>query len=440
MPDTATMTAKPPVFQIPAAEAALPVPSQPEAPLTGYIGTQAATGEARKQLICHQLLSPESLEKAAGEAAALLPQMLGNTELFLSYGSKEVAELNQLIDRMLKDVGRTDSAEIKALMKRLNDRMRETKSDYDPSDPAVREKFEKWSKGVRGFLHRGKTMLEMLIEDIRSIEGQLDKIVDTVNDKERQMIRNILLYDELYRQNEAEIQNVMYVIAVMELIAELAGQQAEAIVVDPDDPQQHEAAERKRVLSEFASNMSIRIAEFKNRLFIGWATSPQVSTMRTLDVGLATKLRTLTIIVIPSMKGQLVQWRMMLQSLEGAEIEQAIAASANEWVGGYAKALTASVPLIMQAIQDPTLTVETINGVADEIGAQAQLVIKGFEEGERKRTAVDNAIAESAVEIRKASRELTDAIVDHIVAQASTKADVDSTAVEVTQEALTEGH
>lgn len=404
-------------FQLPTSNVVAPPVLR--SPVLDHIGQLAENSDSRSGLSCFALLDPQGQEGAKAEAAKLLPQMLDNTELFLSFGSEAVETLNQLFDVILKEIEPTDSAELKALMRKLNDRMREAKDNYDVTDPKVREQFEKWSNGVRGLFRRGKTMIDMLLEDIRSIEGNLDKIIDSVNAKERQMLDNIGIYDRLYYTNEAEIQKLISFIAIMEAVRDLAAEQAEAIKVDPTDQQERPALERKRLLAEFSINMDIRVAEFKNRLFVAFSTAPQVTNMRTLDVGLATKLRTLTMLVIPSMKGQLIQWRTMLQALEGAEMEQAIAESANEWILGFANEGAITMPMIAEAVHKPTLAISTITGVANAIQQQATGIISALEAGGEQRQLSSVAIANAQVAMQKSADGVSDAIVDQVLKKSS---------------------
>jgi uncharacterized protein YaaN involved in tellurite resistance len=251
-----------------------------------------------------------------------------------------------------------------------------------------------------------------------SLEQQLDRVKGFLAGKEQQLTRNVHLYDELYATNEQEIKNVIATIAVMEAIHDQAAAMAAEIHVDVNDPSQRDAAERKRMLSEFVNNMEIKITEYKNRLFVGWTTSPQVTNMRTLDVGLAQKIHLLIDLAIPTMKGTILQWRMLIQAGQGADMERVVAASVNEWLTAYAAAGAEAVPRIAEAVQTPTLTPQSIAAMANSIDQQATSIVEAYENGKARRAEVDDAIVAAQRVIQSATARVSDTVVNDLVAKA----------------------
>lgn len=396
----------------------LVVPPRPAGQADMVLSQAAATGETRRQLIAMDLLPPDKKQQVQKVAADLLPKMLQNTEIFMNFGEDAVAGMNALIDRMLKEVTPVDIPELESRMRDLSDEMRKIRGKYDVSDPKTRAKLEEWSKGVRRFFGRTRSLIEVLMEDVMSLEQQLDRVKGFLAGKEQQLVRNVHLYDELYATNEQEIKNVIATIAVMEAIHDQAAAMAGEIHVDVNDPSQRDAAERKRMLSEFVNNMEIKITEYKNRLFVGWTTSPQVTNMRTLDVGLAQKIHLLIDLAIPTMKGTILQWRMLIQAGQGADMERVVAQSVNEWLTAYAAAGAEAVPRIAEAVQTPTLTPQSIAAMADSIDQQATSIIEAYENGKARRAEVDDAIVAAQRVIQSATARVSDTVVNDLVAKA----------------------
>jgi len=310
---------------------ALAIPTAPVTPANATIQavvTGSSLDDARRVLRCSDLLVGETRQRAEQEAADLLPKMLDNTQVFLAYGTDSLTGVNALIDKLLREVEPTRIAEVTALMHDLNDGMREVKDKYDIADPKVREKFEHWKGGILRFLGHAKSMVEMLMEDVTSVDHQLDKVAEELRGRQYQLMRNVGFYDELYEENEVEIGKVIYAIAVMELIHDLALKQASEIKVG-DASLGDRGGEQQAALAEFASNMAIKIAEYKGRLFVAWSTSPQVRTMRTLNVSLAERLNELVCVTIPTMKATIVQWRMLVQTQDAAKLSEQVAAASN---------------------------------------------------------------------------------------------------------------
>ncbi|MBA3945090.1 MAG: toxic anion resistance protein [Herpetosiphonaceae bacterium] len=395
------------------------VPPSPEGQANEYMMQLAGSQATRQQLICKDLLTGQSLANAQQLAAELYPQMLANTQIFMEFGKDAIAGMNSLIDQLLREVTPVDIPELTALMRDLNNEMRKIRGKYDISDPQTREKLEKWAQGVRGWFGRHKSLLEALMEDAMSLEQQLDRATSRLAGKAQQLVRNVHMYDQLYTTNEQEIMNVIGTIGVMELIRDMATRDVATITVDPNNPGDRLRSERKRLIAEFVNNMEIKIAEYKNRLFVGWTTSPQVTNMRTLDIGLAQKLDLLINLTIPVMKGTILQWRMMIQSQQGAMMEKVVAEAANEWLTAYANAGAQAVPLIAEAVQTPSLTPQTIAAMAGAVEQQAQGIMDAYATGKQRRAEVDDAIVTAQRVIQNATERVSDNVVNDLVSNAT---------------------
>ena len=141
--------------------------------------------------------------------------------------------------------------------------------------------------------------------------------------------------------------------------------------------------------------------------------------MRTLDVGLAQKLDLLLNLTIPVMKGTIVQWRMMIQSQQGAQTEQVVSQAANEWLTAYTNAGAAAVPLIADAVQTPSLTPQTIAAMAAAVEQQAQGLVDAYETGKQRRAEVDDAIVSAQRVIQQATAQVSDTVVGELVSNAT---------------------
>lgn len=411
---------------------ALAIPTQPQTPANAQLATVATKIESRKTLICKNLLLGSTLQQAEDEGKKLYEQMKANPQVFMTYGSSALEGVNDLIDRILHEIEPTKIPELTDLMRGLNKEMRGIKHKYDISDPDVQKRYEGLRFKIGRFIGRTHTMLEMLMEDVSSIEKNLDRVAKTLEGKQDQMIRNVSYYDELYEENEKEIGKLIYTIAVMEIIVQLAAEEAAAIKKDMEaTPGDAALGDRRGELqvktAEFANLMEVKVAEYKGRLFVAWATSPQVRMMRTLNVGLAQKLNEMVCVVIPTMKATIAEWRLLMQSQDAAAMTKSVQQASNEWLQSYYKGAAAAVPMIAEAIQYPTLTPETVGVMADSIAAQAEGIIKAIDTGAQLRQELDDSMVEAHKVLEDSSTKVSDAIVDRIVKKANDSLEIAQT-------------
>jgi uncharacterized protein YaaN involved in tellurite resistance len=375
----------------------------------------AAGGPAN--LVCKDLLTEAQREQAVAVARQMLPTMLANTDQLATFGTTAIDQVNAQVNRIFREVGPVNIPELTQIMHEVNDRMREFRRKYDRRDPKVREAFDRFMDAVRGLCRRGRDMLEMLFEDARSVEQQLDKIAGTLAERQQQLKRNVVLCDELYKANEAAIGQLVGAIAVMELIHEQAIAQGSAIRIDPDAPDRRDREEQQARLAEFVQAVAVRINEYQQRLFVAWSTSPQVRNIRSLNYGLGQRLALLVNLTIPTMKLTVAQWGLLLQANQAADMQQAVADGANEVLSAYAGAAGTAVPKIAKLIQSPTLTPDTIMEVAASIDAQAQGIEEAVKYGEQRRAEVVTAIVAARDSMSESSQRLNATVLE-LVAKA----------------------
>jgi uncharacterized protein YaaN involved in tellurite resistance len=394
------------------------VPPAPETAANTGLAAIAKKPETRNTLSCLALLQGETLQRAYDEADKLYAEMLTNTQVFMTYGSGALQGVNDLVERLLHEVEPTDIPELTKLMKDLNRGMRGVRRKYDVSDPRVAEKYAEWTGGIGRLWGKGKTLIELLMEDVLSIETQINRVAKALKGRQLQLIKNVGYYDELYVENEDEIVKVIYVIGVMEIIRERAAMDAKNIEVG-DANLGDRAGERKAALAQFAEMMSIKIGEYKGRLFIAWSTSPQVRNMRNLDVAVAERLNELLTSTIPTMKATIVQWRLLIQTEDAAKLSAAIADEANNWLTAYAAAGAEVVPRIARIAEEPGLKPSTITAMANSLAAQADGIVKAMEEGARRRTENEQAILAAQQVIADSNAQVSDALVQQVVEEAT---------------------
>lgn len=396
---------------------ALAIPPRPASQVDVYLGQMAGTPTTRRQLVAKALLGPEALTEADAIATRLFPEMLNNSAVFMEYGKSAVAELNALIDRLLEEVEPVDIPELTEYMDDLRKEMRRIRGKYDLSNPEVYKRLQGMISGARGFFQRATSLVDMLWEDAMELDQQLDRAKGFVADKGHKLLRNALLADAYYQQNEREIINVIGGIAVMELIREKAIAKNQEITVEPANPADHQKSEQKRMLAEFVSNLEVKIAEYRNRLYVGWTFSPQITNIRWLNIGLANKLDLLTNLTIPVMKATILQWRLLIEAQQGAEMGRVIAESANEWLVALGAASAQAIPVVAEVIQTPSLTPQTVFTMAQYVEAQADAMITAYQKGREKRAIVESAIMQAKTIISDATTRVSDEIVATMVGQ-----------------------
>lgn len=256
------------------------VPPAPEDRLAGRLPEDLKDQKIREQIVCTELLATDDLKKAQQEAKQLYEKLIQDTVQLMNYGKSAVTNLNAQIRAAQDQVEPVEIDELHQDIKRVSTNMEGLSEQYNPEDPKVAEKIQREVSGKKGLFSRGPSILTRLEIDRSNTEQLIDGVAAKILEKVELVLKNIALDDHLFQQNEEELLNLIYVVAVMELVRDQAKDEIKELENNQGDKSAHEGETRKRILTSFVHNMTIKITEYKNRMFIGRTSSQQIMHRR----------------------------------------------------------------------------------------------------------------------------------------------------------------
>lgn len=377
----------------------------------------SATPDTREQLSCKALLVGDTLARAQAEAADVLPKMEENRQVLSVFGTDALESMNRLTDRMLHERRSVDVPEINDIMHDLSRRMRGLGKKYDPNDDKARERYKQVKGGIMHWFHFGKTFLEEFMDDVRSMEGQFDLVVEKLNDKKEQLDENTAYFDEFYRLNEEEIAKLIYKIGVMEIMRDMLADKASKIVVG-DANLGDRGAEEKAKMTELVTLLESKITAFKAQLWSAWVMAPQTRNISALSVGMAQRVDQTIYMIINDMKRTIVIWRTLGDAEQARLLNEAVEQTYNQVMAGLAEAAKVTVPAIANALAQTALDPRTIVAWRDSLVAQADGFIQAEELGKQKRAELEAAMIESKQIVDAATERVNQARLEHVLSLA----------------------
>jgi uncharacterized protein YaaN involved in tellurite resistance len=323
---------------------------------------------------------------------------------------------------MLHEAGKAANIpELTKLTSELDDKLRSFSTRYGGADRSeqvqkARESYESMKGKVLEFFAKYRDMLHMLLKDAKGLEAYLDGLSAQIIDRQGQLSLNVEMCNELLSENERAISKLTGVIAIMEIMRDQARQAMDAIEVDADatSPESRRKREQRDQIATMIQQLDVRIGEFKQRLFVAWATSPQVRNIRTISYGLGQRLGLLVTLTIPVFKLTVVQWVAVMQADRAAQLGEAVADTNERALSAFAAATSEVMPRVAHALQEPSMSPESILLIADSLSKQA----KGFEDAYRygiaQRAKVEAAIVKAAQTIADSEDKQAAAIGDLI--------------------------
>jgi uncharacterized protein YaaN involved in tellurite resistance len=400
----------------------LPVPAVPEGNVSNGLATITTDPVKRTSLMCSAFLAPDRRQVAVAEANQLLPKMLVDSTTFINYGVDAMAALNRLVDKVLTDVKPTRIPEVQTGMQELKQKMSAARGNYDLADPKTKERLSKavaLAGKPRKFWQKTTDIFSAFQTQMQDIIDQIDKLEADLTGRAVELTRNAEFCVELYNENDREIEKLFYVIAVMEMVLEQARIEAGNIPQGTPGDLADRNNELRGKYADLISALDVKIGEYKSRLFVAWASAPQLRMMRQMDVDMAMKMHTLVQSALPTTKLVIVQWRMMLQGEENARVGEAVQDFTRYTVEGYFTSAAQVMPTIAQSIQRQTLTPETVNVVVDSLTNMIDGIGAAYQQGQQNRQVMDQTMLQAQQQLSNVKGKVDDNVINNIIGAAT---------------------
>lgn len=395
----------------------------PEAPVSKALTqVMSAPPEQRDAMEYAKHLAPIDRNTAMKEAVTLFNAAVLDQTVTMDFGNDALAGLNDLVKKMLNEVDPVSIPELKQLLSGFQRDMASIKGKYDLKDPKVKKSYENWLTGSKSFFNKARDFMAMFKADIVSIENQISQIEQDLAVRRGETIKNVVIYDQIYTQNELAIQKLMYKLAVMELFVQYGEQQlrrpptTDSAGAPLDD---HEVAEWKQARVDQVMLMRTKIANFKGRLGIGWATSPQARMSRMSDVALAAQLDNLVNTAIPLARLTLLMWRQGMKDFENAQTAETVGTMVNNMAQGYAQFHADTVTYVAKIASQPIFWPETIDMVTSSLQTAADGLLAGYDAGEQKHREIDEALKRQQVVLADTSKKVEEGVLARAVGDAT---------------------
>lgn len=356
------------------------------------------------------LLQGATLESARKRAAELYPKMRDNSNILLDFGLGTKDKYKQIIEQILRETKGVDTPEMHEYLNLLNRELKGLKVKYDPSDPKVLEKYKQGKTKILGIFRAGKTMLMLLAEDIQKVETKIEKAEKTFKGLASRSRQNMGLVEQLCKELDKTIDLIIYDIAVLQLVHELAQKDLGGIVVG-DASKGDRGEQDKTELSQFVFNVQGRVNSYKDRYFMAVASLQRNSLSMVSDFGLASMLQDLSTDGITNMQEQLAEWRRIAIAREAIGAIEAGKEFLNNSQAGLSEASRDTAIEATRVISEPVLRAETIVKMAEDRIATIDGMIAAIEQGDRLHEERDRVFAESEKAMGAAQERLSEAMV-----------------------------
>ena len=367
-----TLTLDPAATQSAAAEAPKPAEEKVEAPV---------------EKLDISNLSPA--EQAAVRDFAEKIDIL-NTEQVMNYGSAAQKNISEFSDAALSTVRTKDLGEVG---NRLGELVVELKGlNFDPEE----------KKGFLGIFKKATQNIAALKAQYDKAEVNVDKIVESLEQHEITLMKDISMMDKMYLKNQEYMKELsMYIIAGKLKIENLRQVELPAYVAKANESGLPEDAQAANDFANMIGRFEKKIHDLELTRTIAVQMAPQIRMVQNNDSLMAEKIRTSIVNTIPLWKNQMVLALSLYHSEQAMQAQREVTNMTNELLTKNAQALHQGSVGIAREAERGIVDLETLKKTNQELIQTLDEVRQIQDDGRARRAQAEEELGRIEGELKQ---------------------------------------
>ncbi|HEP1253855.1 TPA: toxic anion resistance protein [Streptococcus pyogenes] len=350
------------------------------------------------QISFFEKLSADQQTAITAKAPALVDTFLADQNALLDFGQSAVEGVNATVNHILAEQKKLQIPQVDNLLKSTNRELNGFIAKYKDATPVDLDKKPNF---LQKLFKQSRDTLQEFYFDSQNIEQKMDSMAAAVVKQEDTLARNIVSAELLIEDNTKSIEHLVGVIAFIEASQKEASQRAAALqkdlkTKDSATPDYQIKADLLARTTEVINTLEQQHTEYLSRLYVAWATTPQMRNLVKVSSDMRQKLGMLRRNTIPTMKLSIAQLGMMQQSVKSGMTADAIINANNAALQMLAETSKEAIPALEQSAQNPTLSMKSVTSLAESLVAQNNGIIAAIDHGRKERAQLESAIIRSA--------------------------------------------
>ncbi|SQE84994.1 tellurite resistance protein [Streptococcus dysgalactiae subsp. equisimilis] len=350
------------------------------------------------QISFFEKLSADQQTAITAKAPALVDTFLADQNALLDFGQSAVEGVNATVNHILAEQKKLQIPQVDDLLKSTNRELNGFIAKYKDATPAD---LEKKPNLIQKLFKQSRDTLQEFYFDSQNIEQKMDGMAAAVVKQEDTLARNIVSAELLIEDNTKSIENLVGVIAFIEASQKEATTRALTLqqklaTLDSATPEYQVQTDLLSRTTEVINTLEQQHTEYLSRLYVAWATTPQMRNLVKVSSDMRQKLGMLRRNTIPTMKLSIAQLGMMQQSVKSGMTADAIVNANNAALQMLAETSKEAIPALEQSAQRPTLSMKSVTSLAESLVAQNNGIIAAIDQGRKERVQLESVIVKSA--------------------------------------------
>ena len=332
----------------------------------------------------------------ADEIRARMAELdIRSTQSIIGFGSRAQAELQVISQEMLQDVKNKDAGPAGDALAQIVTTIR----GFSVSELDVRRKASWWER----LLGRAAPFAKFVAR-FETVQGQIDKITETLLTHEHRLLKDIKALDKLYEKTLDFYRELgLYIAAGEAKLAELDATVVPAAVAAMEAAPEADKmlkAQDLRDLRAARDDLERRVHDLKLTRQVTMQSLPSIRLVQENDKSLVTKINSTLVNTVPLWETQLAQAVTIQRSREAAESIRAANDLTNDLLTANAENLQQANRVVREEMERGVFDIEAVKKANATLIATIQESLAIADEGKRRRAAAEAELQTMESELR----------------------------------------
>ncbi len=332
-------------------------------------------------------LSPEE-QKVVDEFAQKID--IGSSTIVMQYGAAAQKKISGFSDTALENVRTKDLGEVGAQITNLVTELKGFEID------------EEEKGGFFGFFKKQANKVTSLKAKYDSAEQNVNKIVEALENHQIQLMKDIVMLDNLYEMNlNYHKELTMYILAGKKRLEQERAGKLEVLKRKAKETNFPEDAQAANDFAQLCDSFEKKIHDLELTRMISIQMSPQIRLVQNNDKMMAEKIQSTIVNTIPLWKSQMVLSIGIAHSADAVKAQREVTNMTNDMLKKNADMLKMSSIETAKETERGIVDMETLRHTNQSLISTLDEVSKIQQDGKVRRRAAEQEIAKLETELKQ---------------------------------------
>lgn len=300
-----------------------------------------------------------------------------NSAAILQYGAGTQKKMADFSEDALEKVRTKDLGEVGDLLENVVTELK----NFDA---------EEERKGIMGFFKKGANKLEAMKNKYSKAEANVNKIVETLEKHQIQLMKDAAIMDKMYALNLNYFKELsMYILAGKKKLEEIRSTELPQLMSKAQASSLPEDAQAAKDLDSLCERFEKKIHDLELTRMIAVQTAPQIRLVQGNDTLMAEKIQSTIVNTIPLWKSQMVIALGVAHSTEAAKAQREVTDMTNALLQKNAQTLKMATIEAAKESERGIVDIETLQKTNESLISTFDEVMNIQREGREKRRAAE---------------------------------------------------